>query len=101
MFRSLSTGERLGAFLALLASGFITASALRCTPASSSAQAMASPFTESAPPGARAELLPAQLNEAFAAIAERVTPSVVSIQAERTSATAGGTTARQSAPRAR
>ena len=85
MFRSLSTGARLGAFLALLASGFITASALRCTPAGSSAHATASPSTESAPPIARAGLSPAQLNEAFAAIAERVTPSVVSIQAERTS----------------
>ena len=83
MFTSLSRGARLWAFLALFVSGVITASALRCTPAGSAAQATGSTIDGSAPRAAWAGSSPAQLNEAFTAIAGRVTPSVVSIQAER------------------
>lgn len=83
MIRPRSRSVRLGTFLVLLVSASVTASALRCTPADSAARATGSPITGSAPAGARAEPSPAQLNEAFTAIAERVTPSVVSIQAER------------------
>jgi len=73
---------RLVVSLAVLVAVALTASALRCTPAGTEAQTDAGTATSSTPSTPLGPS-PAQLNLAFTSIAERVTPSVVSIRADR------------------